>query len=420
MDSLCSASAAGPRFYLTFMRVATCTPVDFGADAQFFGRDSGLLCRGFQAAGHDACVVMPGSIRPDDEAGVVRCTFQELENESWWRSLGVEMVVLYAWGDPRYRRIAESIRAAGILLVQSLDTAGLHTPWGNFGEWSRCLLGIMASEINPGRITRLAAKALRDFLPALYEKKRLSMIDCSDSVALVSPPAARSVSAYASSLGYPHIHSKILVAPHPVAPNMKPSDEAQLPKVLVVGRWMPEDRAQKDPALTMAVLGKFLEICPEWTAEVVGRGSTTLVAFTGNWSRKTSQRLTLTEAVPRTELIRRYQQSRILLCASRYESYHISSAEAVCCGCSVVVAHHPLLASTGWFTTRHSGALASTRTAHALVKALREEALAWEDGRRDAARIGREWSALLHAHQVAAGIIGGLGKHNAGNIVTPS
>lgn len=387
------------------MRVATCTPVDFAADAQFFGRDSGLLCRGFQAAGHDAFVVMPGAVRAGDEPGVVRCAFEELECASWWHSLGVELVVLYAWGDPRYRPVAESIRAAGILLVQSLDTAGLHTPWGDFTEWLRCLLGMMASEFKPQNITRLAAKALRDLMPAVYEKKRLSMIDCSDRVAVVSPPAARSIGTYASTLGYPKIGSKILVVPHPVSMAMKPSDDPKLPKVLVVGRWTSEDRAQKDPVLTMAVLGRFLEACPEWNAEVVGRGSTALKKLTQDWSEDASRRLALTEAVPRTELIERYRQSRILLCCSRHESFHISSAEALCCGCSVVVADHPLLASTGWFTTKDSGTLATTRSASALTSALLSETEAWNQGRRNPQRISSGWRELLHADRVAAGIL---------------
>jgi hypothetical protein len=390
------------------MRIATCTPVDFAADAQFFGRDSGLLCRGFQAAGHDALVVMPGALRPDDEPGVARCTREEMSSESWWRSLGVEVVVLYAWGDPRYRAVAEAIRAAGIVLVQSLDTAGLHTPWGDFREWSRCLVGLVAAESQPRRMARHLAKALRDLFPAVYENQRLSMMDCSDRVAVVSPPAARSVAAYASSLGHSRIASKILVVPHPVAPIMQPSEHQKLPKVLVVGRWTAEDRAQKDPVLTMTVLGKFLETCPEWSAEVVGRGSTALRSLAADWKNDAANRLTLTEAVPRTQLIERYQQSRILLCCSRYESFHISSAEALCCGGSIVVAEHPLLASTGWFTTKDSGTLAPTRSASALVTALTREAEAWQQGARNPQRISSEWRELLHADRVATGMLDAL------------
>lgn len=386
------------------MRVATCTPVAFNADAQFFGRDSGLLCRGFQAAGADCVIVMPGEATDGDAPDLVRCRGEELANSTWWTSLGVDLVVLYAWGDPVYRPVADAIRKAGIPLVQSLDTAGLNTPYGDTRRWWNCLKGLLAASQPTSARLRLIAKALRDFIPAFYENKRLDMIDRCDRLAVVSPPAGDSVAVHAIALGHPQIASKILVAPHPVMPVMQPAGTKTC-KVLVVGRWRAADRAQKDPERTMAVLGAFLQAQPEWIAEVVGGGSETLKTLTCDWSENARSRLTLTESVPREELVRRYQESSILLCCSRYESFHISSAEALCCGCSIVVADHPLLASTGWFTTRESGTLSNSRTVSSLTNALHNEATAWELGWRDAARIAADWSATLHAHQVASGIL---------------
>jgi glycosyltransferase involved in cell wall biosynthesis len=258
---------------------------------------------------------------------------------------------------------------------------------------------------------RRAAKACRDLLPVIFENKRLSMIDCSDAVTLVSEPAARSVSEYAKALGYPQIAAKIMVMPHPVSPLMVLGDGEKLRKVLVVGRWLKEDRHQKDPELTMTVLEKFLAACPEWTAEVVGRGSTSLDALTRRWPADTRGRLNLTEAVPREQLINRYQSSRILLCCSRFESFHISSAEALCCGCSIVVADHPLLASTGWFTTRNSGSKAGKRSRADLLNALLAETSAWEQNKRNPQQIANDWGNDLHAHQVAMKLLHMLPLH---------
>jgi glycosyltransferase involved in cell wall biosynthesis len=387
------------------MRVATCTPVDFPADSQFFGRDSGLLCRGFQAAGHEAVVVMPGTRSRDDAADLVRCSYQDLESVSWWRALGIDLVVLYAWGDPRYRATAEAIRSAGIFLVQSLDTAVLTTPYGNTREWWQCFIGMLAAPKSVFTKLRLLAKAVRDVFPSLYERKRLAMIDTCDRLAVVSAPAAQSIADYARALGYPQIATKTLIVPHPVSPLMKPPTEAKQPSILVVGRWFAEDKAQKDPRLTMAVISAFLKAQPTWIIEVVGRGCASLNNFTRDWEPETLSRLTLTEALPREELVSRYQRSRILLCCSRFESFHIASAEALCCGCSVVVADHPLLASTAWFASAGSGNLAPCRTAAALTAALLEETEAWDGGHRDPFKISDNWSAILGFRQVAAGII---------------
>lgn len=387
------------------MKVATCTPVDFKADTHFFGRDSGLLCRGFQTIGIDCISIMPGARASDDAVDLLRTTPENLASASWWRSLGLDLVVLYAWGNPRYRPIARAIRGAGIRLLQNLDTAGLVTPYGDFQEWLACSVGMAAMPQPLSQRLRHIAKAMRDTSPALYEKKRLEMIDESDLVTVVSPPALQSISKYATALGFPQITEKLAVAPHPVPPMMTYGGGGKQNKVLCVGRWEAADAAQKDPDKLLSVLEPFLSANPSWRAEIVGRGSETLRGACSGWAPGTLDRLVLTPAVSREELLGKYRASKIHLCPSRFESFHIASAEAVCCGSSVVVGNHPLLASTGWFTTRESGTIAADRGAAALTAALTDEAASWEQGRRDAEHISTSWQNTLHANQVASRIL---------------
>jgi glycosyltransferase involved in cell wall biosynthesis len=386
------------------MRVATCTTVDFPADSQFFGRDTGLLCRGFQNAGVECVVVMPGKPRDEDPVDVIRCGFDDLSDPSWWCGLNLDLVVLYAWGNPRYQTVAEAIGSAGIFLVQNLDTEGINIPFGNFKAWWSSLSAkLLAPQYLHARL-RLFARALRDLFPFIYEKKRIGMIDCCDRLALVSPPAAASITRYATALGHLGIGDKVLIAPHPVSNGMQPGGQ-KTAKVLVVGRWRQMDRAQKDPDLTMAVLEQLLKSRPDWIAEVVGSGSRELGSLTKNWTKEILDRLTLTEAIPRDELVGRYQSSRILLCCSRFESFHIASAEALCCGCSIVVADHPLLGSTAWFTTKDSGTIAKKRDISSFLAALLQETDLWETGKRSPERIADNWIPILHAHNVAKNIL---------------
>ena len=209
----------------------------------------------------------------------------------------------------------------------------------------------------------------------------------------------------------PNLVRKLILVPHPVSPLMGYRGEPKERKILVVGRWEKADAAQKDPNLTMKVLGAFLAAFPGWTAEVVGRGSGNLRVLTADWAAAARERLSLSDYLDHAELIQRYTNSRILFCASRYESFHISSAEAVCCGCSVVVARHPLLASTAWFTTESSGTLAPSRRSGDLIKALQTEADQWERGHRAPMAIAAIWSAQLHAPEVAANLLRWAGHH---------
>ena len=59
------------------MRWFTCTPVEFGGGADFFARDSGLLCRGFQALGIDSRAVMPGPAKVLDEPDLIRTDYSK-------------------------------------------------------------------------------------------------------------------------------------------------------------------------------------------------------------------------------------------------------------------------------------------------------------------------------------------------------
>ena len=387
------------------MRVATCTPVDFVADEHFFGRDSGLVCRGFQEIGIECVSVMPGDRRAEDPADVVRARPSELFDPAWWSSLGVELVLLYAWGDPRYVEIPTAIRSAGIPLVQSLDTAGLTTPYGDFREWWQCLAGLWCMPQSMKERVRLLGKALRDFIPSAFEHRRLAMIDVSDHVAAVSPPAAASVKRYASALGVPEVAKKVIVLPHPVSSLMRAAPLAKEQRVIVVGRWTATDEAQKDPAMLMQVLGDFLAQRPSWQAEVIGRESSALASRCSGWDPDAVSRVSFSAPMRRSELTERYARSRIIFCPSRFESFHISSGEALCCGCSVVVADHPLLASTGWFTSDHSGTLAPERTRNALSAALLAEASLWDEGARDPGTIATNWSHRLHAGSVAKSLL---------------
>ena len=155
----------------------------------------------------------------------------------------------------------------------------------------------------------------------------------------------------------------------------------------------------------LAVLNDFLSRTPAWCARVVGRGSTALAAGTAAWPESVSSRIYFVDAVPRGELRSYYQRASILLCASRFESFHISSAEAVACGCSIVVADHPLLSSTTWFTSKASGTLATRRDLSSLGEALAQEAAAWAAGHRDPVAISSGWRKELLAPEVGAKII---------------
>ena len=117
------------------MRIYTCTPVAFGGGADFFARDSGLLCRGLQAIGIESRAVMPGERKLEDEADLIRTDYHNLESSEWWRLQQLDGLVLYAWGRPKFSKVAAAIRSAGVFLILNQDSAGMVSPRVGWCDW---------------------------------------------------------------------------------------------------------------------------------------------------------------------------------------------------------------------------------------------------------------------------------------------
>lgn len=383
------------------MRIGTCTPVEFEADLGFYNRDTGLLSRGFQMAGYDSISIMPGLARSNDPSDLVRCSQACLEDSKWWKSLGLDLVILYAWGNPRYRPIAKAIRAASIILIQNLDCAVFPSPYTDISQWLDCKFKLFKIGGPTKRILHLAGLTIRDFLPLAFESCRLDMIAESDLVSCVSPQAKQSLSKLLRALKRSEISNKTIVLPHPVSPIMNYRGEIKSNTLMVVGRWRPEDHAQKNPSGTLKAVQEFLKRHPSWNAKIIGRSSMDLAkTFTNEWDSALLKRVIFISHIAHQELREVLAYSKVLLCVSNFESFHIASAEAVCCGCSIVVPRHPLLNSTAWFTTMASGTMAKSHTVSDVADAIDLEINQWANGFRDPATMSAKWQEQLHADKI--------------------
>lgn len=105
------------------MKWYTCTPVPFKGDHTFFSRDSGAFCKAFQRIGLESRAIMPTPVQEGDDPDLIRTEYANLEDAAWWKSLGIDGLVLYAWGTGKYLPIARSIHDAGIFLVVYMDSS---------------------------------------------------------------------------------------------------------------------------------------------------------------------------------------------------------------------------------------------------------------------------------------------------------
>ena len=389
------------------MKWFTCTPVEFGGGPDFFARDSGLMSRAFRMLGVGSCAVMPGAPRPDDDEGLIRTAYADLEDPEWWRSLGIDGLVLYAWGSPKFRHVAAAVRRAGIRLVLNQDNGGLVSPVLGLPDWTREQWMLSGAGRVPGGVARFALLVAKGLSKGLLwdDPMRAWHLAQGDVIACVTPLAVRCHQSFCRIYGGDGLADRVRLLPHPVHPRFLPADGAapRPRRIVTVGRW--DDERQKRTRLMTGVMTELLRTDPMVEVAIVGGGGEALDAWRGALPPECAGRVRLHGRMRPEDLVDVYRRSQVLYCPSAFESFHIAGGEALCCGCSVVAARSPSLAAFPWFTGDGSGSLADTDDGAGHVAALRRELALWEaDGGRGAG-ISACWSERLHADRIAGRIL---------------
>lgn len=389
------------------MRWFTCTPVAFGGGADFFARDSGLMCRGFQSLGIESRAVMPGERKAEDAADLIRTEFNNLESAAWWRNQNLDGVVLYAWGAPKFRKVASAIKHAGIFLVLNQDNGGLISPLAGFRGW------VMEQWImtGGGRDRRCWISFLKLFIQGLTvgllvtDPLRACHLKQGDVIACVSPAAAGHYRRLCGVYGGKKLAQRVEMLPHPVEPTFALGEcaEPKSRQVVCVGRW--QDHLQKRPLLMQAVLQALVEKDSAVQVEIIGTLTSDLERWHQSLRTDLQNRVHLRGRVDRGLLATILRRSQVFYSPSAYESFGIAAGEALCCGCSVVAKHSVSMATFDWFVSKESGRLVATDDVEGHLGALEQELACWEQGDRTPSAISESWCDLLHADRVAGRIL---------------
>jgi glycosyltransferase involved in cell wall biosynthesis len=354
--------------------------------------------------GIESRAVMPGERKPEDDEDLIRTEYANLEDADWWRSQDLDGVVLYAWGSPKYRHVAAAIHRAGIRLVLNQDNGGLISPllgslvWGK-EQW--VLSG--AGRVDGGWLS-FAKLLAKGFLKGLFwdDPMRVSHLRQGDVVSCVTPVAVEHYRRYCRIYGGSALAGRVRLLPHPVHPRFR-MEGPKRRQVVVVGRW--DDACQKRPGMLMEVAGLLLARDSQVEMEIIGGGADGLRSWHAGLPADRRARVRLRGRMLPEDMVAVYAASQVSYCPSAFESFHIASGEALCCGCSVVAARSLSLASFPWFADEGCGTLAAEDEADAHLAAICRELELWESGQRSAEAIASRWQARLHADKVAGNIL---------------
>lgn len=237
------------------MKWYTCTPVSFKGDHTFFSRDSGAFCKAFQRIGVESRAIMPTPAQERDDPDLIRTEYANLKDAAWWKSLGIDGVILYAWGVGKYLPIARAIHDAGIFLVVYMDSSGLFFPWQ---YWLPIAKNMYTKDVFiHGKIKGSAfflLRLLKQHTWNLASRGRRKHLDSGDMVAFPIPAALQSVADREWLYGK-SIVRKLALVPNPISSTCRFAGEKRN-IIMAVGRW--DDLLYKRPCLLMSTLEQGL------------------------------------------------------------------------------------------------------------------------------------------------------------------
>ena len=398
-------------------RLLFALPIPYSPQGGFWTRDAGLMVVTFRQMGYDAWLIVLGDASTlTEDKPVLAVSLDDLNRPEWWKAQRPDAVVLSTWSAPRYDALRRAALAATPLVLERLDTDGVRSArnlprayyirawgayWDNLPATVRWLAPFLAA----------ARTALFYAFPRLMDARMVATMGRVPALIAESPvAAARIQQMFDIFSGTKH---RIAMIPHPVNEEVVHYDGT--PKenqIITVGRWA---TAQKDFPMLRNVLKGFLQRHPDWRALVVGSGVPEHDrAARGSAVEEWQRRMIFREKLNHEELRAEYSRSKIYLMVSRYESFCIAAAEALCCGCSVVGSC--TVPTSYYFAETESGAVAATRTSDAFLETLDGEVESWGKGGRDPTAIASTWRNRAGSHEVARATLALLEEITPGNV----
>ena len=352
-------------------------------------------------------VVAYGVPEEDRQRPIMAASLPELATPAWWRQSSATHAVLGGGLDPVFLPVCLAAREANVRTVLTLDSGGCLLPrHGSWTEFARdTLTQYLDYRPRPGYVGAVIRILYYCLFQGRIGRRHLRFFATADWICTVSPLAQSRIRRRLTEWGRDDLVQKVMLVPHPVravpaGASLPPSEK----QIVSVGRW---GGYAKNAALLVRSLVELLDRIPDCQARIVGADMETIEFWLRRSKRWPAERIVLAGFMNHADLLNLYSRSQVFFLPSRSESYNISAAEALCCGCSVVAPAH--LPTASWFCGRESGTVAGDYTAAALADGLAKEMGLWAAGRRDSGAISRTWINEVGVERCAQRMLDAMG-----------
>ena len=358
------------------MKILLYTDLTIRPDQLFWHRDLGLLTKAFRDLGHNAYLVVHPATEPSttpavpnkldhpreqpfeapperskvwSEVGphseirnskspippVLWPSPSDVRDPLWWQSQKPDLAILGLWTRPKYDPIRRAALSATPRVIERADSDGMRAASCGLFTYAKRRFDYFRDRTYqwPSLLSILSSffYSFASILATPWIEFRLKKtLELLPAILVETPHATALWKSLATRLGANP--EKIHCVPHPIQTDIFKFDPAIRKKnqIISVGRW---ESYQKNLPLLLKTLRAFLDKNPTWTSLVIGSGLP---------AKSPHPQITFLSLLSPPDLARHMQESMIFLSTSRYESFGLAAAEALCCGCRLAEQDNPL------------------------------------------------------------------------------
>lgn len=369
----------------------------------WFGRDSGLVTEGLRQIGVESRLVILDTPGMETDERFLPASRKDLLCPEFWASLGADAVVLQGGAETGIEPVSTAIRASRTLLLARLDSDGVIAPQADpFLAFKNLRWWLAYHGKHPATLRAAIPIGLKMLFPNKFGPGRIARrLAHADFFLIESRVAAARLRRILSDFGHAELASRVIHLPIPIPMEWTyRAGDAKEDLIVSVARWYD---AQKDANKLVRTLARALTQHPYFRAVVIGDGEGHLRRLAGKLASPVSNRIEITGRLPHASIPAIERRAKIFVCPSRAESMNISSAEALCCGCSVVGPAE--IAAMQEYTSAYNGTLAWTRRTNDFADALSAEIDEWKHGRRTPESISAQARVRFSPQAIAENLV---------------
>lgn len=352
------------------------------------------------------------------DSGIITVAKKELENYKpkfevtqqavndfygdFWLKNNSEAIVIYHARGKSNVPLMEKMKLGGKKVILKLDSDGkIGYPLQRHHHRVPLRERLTIANLISDAYWRLAPESLKRRKHAAFAAEITKQIELCNATVIESPEALSNLNYFLSAWGRSDLIKKTHFIPNPVTPEFVEGEIGKKENIAVThGRW--DDYTVKNTAVMVETVVEFLTQRQDYRFIIFGGGMDRVKKLLDVASQNVKDRITIYGFIEHEKVEGILKGAKILFVPSRWESFSIASAEALCSGCSIVGT--PAEALRYFSMQGFSGSISATFDKEAIFAALLQDALKWDNDEYNPEKTASFWRPILDRKSVAKSI----------------